>query len=92
MFSLALNDGRHDGEEAMSSSNQRRGWDGFEFRCDHDEPVPARFAFDCCNREAISSPATTAGHSSHIVRQVTFAAVENRFGNAPRVGHQKLNG
>jgi putative transposase len=39
------------------------------------------FALDCCDREAMSRPATTAGHSGDIVRDVMLAAVENRFGS-----------
>ncbi len=56
--------------------------DGFEFRCDNGEPLRVTFALDCCDREAMSWAATTAGHSGDIVRDVMLAAVENRFGSA----------
>jgi len=60
-------------------SNQQWCSDGFEFRCDSDEPLRVTFAPDCCDREAMSGAATTAGHSGDIVRDVMLAAVENRF-------------
>ncbi|XHO74547.1 IS3 family transposase IS1417 [Burkholderia gladioli] len=66
----------------MGRSNQRWCSDGFEFRCDNGEPLRVTFALDCCDREAMSWAATTAGHSGDIVRDVMLAAVENRFGNA----------
>lgn len=72
---------RHDGKVAVARSNQRWCSDGFEFRCDNGEPLRVTFALDCCDREAISWAATTAGHSGDIVRDVMLAAVENRFGN-----------
>lgn len=53
-----------------------------EFRCDNGEPLRVTFALDCCDREAMSRAATTAGHSGDIVRDVMLAAVANRFGNA----------
>jgi len=72
---------RHDGKVAVARSNQRWCSDGFEFRCDNGEPLRATFALGCCDREAMSWAATTAGHSGDIVRDVMLAAVENRFGN-----------
>lgn len=72
---------RHDGKVAVARSNQRWCSDGFEFRCDNGEPLRVTFALDCCDREAMSWAATTAGHSGDIVRDVMLAAVENRFGN-----------
>ncbi|RQN33313.1 IS3 family transposase [Paraburkholderia tropica] len=73
---------RHDGKVAVARSNQRWCSDGFEFRCDNGEPLRVTFALDCCDREAMSWAATTAGHSGDIVRDVMLAAVENRFGDA----------
>ncbi|GAB7535783.1 hypothetical protein BGC_19990 [Burkholderia sp. 3C] len=71
----------HDGKVAVGRSNQRWCSNCFEFRCDNGEPLRVMFALDCCDREAMSWAATTAGHSGDIVRGVMLAAVENRFGN-----------
>jgi putative transposase len=71
---------RHDGRVAVDRSDQRWCSDGFEFRCDNGEALRVTFALDCCDREALSWAATTAGHSGDIVRDVMLAAVENRFG------------
>jgi len=73
---------RHDGKVAVAKSNQRWCSDGFEFRCDNGEPLRVTFALDCCDREAMSWVATTAGYSGDDVRDVMLAAVEQRFGNA----------
>lgn len=73
---------RHDGRVAVERSDKRWCSDGFEFRCDNGEPLRVTFALDCCDREAISWAATTAGHSSDVVRDVMLAAVERRFGTA----------
>jgi putative transposase len=58
-----------------------------------DEPelspreLAVRFAFalDCCDREAMSFLATTAGISSSDVRDLMVAAVEHRFGRINRL-------
>lgn len=73
---------RHDGKVAVERSDKRWCSDGFEFRCDNGEPLCVTFALDCCDREAISWVATTAGHSGDVVRDVMLAAVERRFGTA----------
>ncbi|MCG1019121.1 MULTISPECIES: IS3 family transposase [Burkholderiaceae] len=73
---------RHDGKVAVERSNQRWCSDGFEFRCDNGEALRVTFTLDCCEREAISWVATTAGYSGDAVRDVMLAAVENRFDNA----------
>ncbi|MCG1041015.1 IS3 family transposase, partial [Mycetohabitans sp. B7] len=73
---------RHDGKVAVERSNQRWCSDGFEFRCDNGQVLRVTFALDCCDREAISWVATTAGYSGDAVRDVMLAAVENRFDNA----------
>lgn len=78
---------RHDGRVAVARSDQRWCSDGFEFRCDNGEPLRVTFALDCCDREALSWAATTAGHSGDIVRDVMLAAVENRFGGTLKPPH-----
>jgi putative transposase len=42
----------------------------------------------CCDREAMSWSATTAGHSGDVVRNVMLAALEHRFGNTDRTPQQ----
>lgn len=73
---------RHEGQIAVLQSNQRWCSDGFEFRCDDGSPLRVTFALDCCDREAMSWAATTAGHSGNVVRDVMLAALEHRFGTA----------
>ncbi|OWT57678.1 IS3 family transposase [Candidimonas nitroreducens] len=73
---------RHDGQVAVRRSNQRWCADGFEFRCDDGSPLRVTFALDCCDREAISWAAITAGHSGDVARDVMLAALEHRFGGA----------
>ncbi len=58
---------RHDGQVAVLRSNHRWCSDGFEFRCDDGSPLRVTFALDCCDREAMSWAATTAGHSGDVV-------------------------
>jgi putative transposase len=70
----------HDGRVAVAASNRRWCSDGFEFRCDNGQPVRTTFALDCCDREALSWVATTAGYSGNDVRDVMLAAIEQRFG------------
>lgn len=82
---------RHDGKVAVERSNKRWCSDGFEFRCDNGEPLRVTFALDCCDREAISWAATTAEHSGDVVRDMTLAAVERRFGAALKAS-TKSNG
>ncbi len=77
----AVSTRRHEGKVAVDKSNVRWCSDGFEFRCDDGVPLRVTFALDCCDREAMSWAATTAGHSGDIVRDVMLAAVENRFGD-----------
>ena len=43
------------------------------------------FALDCCDREAMSFVATTAGVTSEDVRDLMVAAVEHRFGRVNRL-------
>ncbi len=75
---------RHDGQVAVLRSNQRWCSEGFEFRCDGGSPLRVTFALDCCDREAMSWAATTAGHSCDVM----LAALEHRFGNAGQVPQQ----
>ena len=42
-------------------------------------------ALDCCDREAMSFVATTAGITSEDVRDLMVMAVEHRFGRIDRV-------
>jgi len=79
---------RHDGQVAVLRSNQRWCSDGFEFRCDDGSPLRVTFALDCCDREAMSWSATTAGHSGDVVRDVMLAALEHRFGNIDQTPQQ----
>lgn len=79
---------RHDGQVAVLRSNQRWCSDGFEFRCDDGSPLRVTFALDCCDREAMSWAATTAGHSGDVVRDVMLAALEHRFGNTDQTPQQ----
>ncbi|VVE54710.1 transposase [Pandoraea sputorum] len=72
---------RHDGKVSGARSNQRWCSDGFELRRENGEPLRVTFALDCCDRDAMSRAATTAGHSGNIGRDVMLAAVENRFRN-----------
>lgn len=72
---------QHDGQVAVARSKQRWCADGFEFRCDNGAPLRVTFALDCCDREAMSWAATTAGNGGDIERDVMLAAVESRFGN-----------
>ena len=74
----------HDGRIAVSQSNRRWCSDGFEIACDNRERVRVAFALDCCDREAMSWVATTAGISGDLVRDLMVEAVETRFdGTAP---------
>ena len=52
---------RHDGRIAVDERNRRWCSDGFEIGCDNGERVRVAFALDCCDREAMSFLATTAG-------------------------------
>ena len=74
----------HDGRIAVSESNRRWCSDGFEIACDNRERVRVAFSLDCCDREAISWVATTAGISGNLVRDLMVEAVETRFeGSSP---------
>jgi putative transposase len=70
----------HDGRIAVDESNRRWCSDGFEIACDNRERVRVAFALDCCDREALSWVATTAGISGEMVRDLMVEAVEARFG------------
>jgi putative transposase len=71
----------HDGRIAVGESNRRWCSDGFEIACDNRERVRVAFALDCCDREAMSWVATTAGISGDMVRDLMVEAVEARFGS-----------
>jgi transposase InsO family protein len=72
----------HDGKIAVEESNRRWCSDGFEIGCDNAERVRVAFALDCCDREAMSWVATTAGIDGDLVRDLMVEAVEARFGAA----------
>lgn len=72
----------HTGRIAVDASNRRWCSDGFEIGCDNAERVRVAFALDCCDREAMSWAATTAGVDSGLVCDLMVEAVEARFGAA----------
>jgi transposase InsO family protein len=49
------------------------------------EKVRIAFAPDCCDREAMSFLATTAGIGGENVRDLMVAAIEHRFGRVHRL-------
>ena len=71
---------RHEGKVAVATRNTRWCSDGLEIAAENGERVRVAFALDCCDREAISYVATTAGITSEDVRDLMVAAVEHRFG------------
>jgi putative transposase len=76
---------RHDGRVAVDVRNTRWCSDGLEIGCDNGERVRVAFALDCCDREAMSFVATTAGITGEDVRDLMVAAVEHRFGRVNRL-------
>jgi transposase InsO family protein len=76
---------RHDGRIAVVEPNRRWCSDGFEIGCDNGDKVRVAFSLDCCDREAMSFLATTAGISGGDVRDLMVAAVEHRFGRVNRL-------
>jgi putative transposase len=71
---------RHDGRVAVDRSDTRWCSAGFEIGCDNGEKVRIAFTPDCCDREAISWVATTAGINSSDIRDLMVESVERRFG------------
>ncbi|GJE04225.1 IS3 family transposase IS1312 [Methylobacterium isbiliense] len=71
---------RHKGKVAVDVRNTRWCSDGLEIAAENGERVRVAFALDCCNREAMSYVATTAGLTGEDVRDLMVAAVEHRFG------------
>jgi putative transposase len=76
---------RHDGRIAVEEPNRRWCSDGFEIGCDNGDKVQVAFSLDCCDREAMSFLATTAGIRGENVRDLMVAAVEHRFGRVNRL-------
>jgi putative transposase len=74
---------RHEGKVAVAARNTRWCSDGLEIGCENGERVQVAFALDCCDREAMSFVATTAGITGENVRDL--AAVEHRFGRVNRL-------
>lgn len=56
----------HGGRIAVERSDMRWCSDGFEIGCESGERVRVAFALDCCDREAMSWVATTAGISGSL--------------------------
>ncbi len=75
----------HDGTVAVDQSDQRYCSDGFEISCDNGERVRVAFSLDCCDRQAISFVATTAGISGELVRDVMAQTMIKRFGDVERM-------
>jgi putative transposase len=75
----------HDGRVAVEQSNLRWCSDGFEIACDNAERARVAFALDCCDREAMSHIATTAGIRGEDIRDLMVTAVEQRFGRLNRL-------
>jgi len=69
----------------LRSQNPAAGpcWAGSLIGFDNRERVRVAFALDCCDREAMSWVATTAGITGDMVRDLMVAALEARFGNEP---------
>lgn len=76
---------RHEGRVAVEVRNRRWCSDGLEIAAENGERVRVAFALDCCDREAMSFVATTAGLTSEDVRDLMVAAVEHRFGRVNQV-------
>jgi len=76
---------RHHGRIAVEAPNRRWCSDGFEIGCDNGDKVQVAFSLDCCDREAMSFLATTAGIRGENVRDLMVAAVEHRFGRVNRL-------
>jgi putative transposase len=71
---------RHEGKVAVATRNTRWCSDGLEITAENGERVRVAFALDCCDREAMSFIATTAGITGEDVRNLMVSAVEHRFG------------
>jgi putative transposase len=76
---------RHEGKVAVAARSTRWCSDGLEIAAENGERVRVAFALDCCDREAMSFVATTAGISGEDVRDLMVAAVEHRFGRVNRL-------
>jgi putative transposase len=59
---------QHEGEVAVTTRNTRWCLDGLEIAAENGERVRVAFALDCCDREAMSFVATTAGITGEDVR------------------------
>lgn len=71
---------RHEGQVAVVTRNTRWCSDGLEIAAENGDRVRVAFALDCCDREAMSFVATTAGITSEDVRDLMVAAIDHRFG------------
>lgn len=70
----------HDGKVIVATSDTRYCSDTFEIWCWDNSIVRVAFVMDCCDREAISWLATTAGIDGAMIRDLMAEAVEARFG------------
>lgn len=75
----------HEGKVAVERSDQRYCSDGFEIGCDNGEKVRVTFSLDCCDRQAISFAATTAGITGELVRDVMVQTLQKRFGEVEQM-------
>jgi transposase InsO family protein len=78
----------HDGEIITLKSNTRWCSDVFAIICWDAEIVWVAFSLDCCDREAMSYIATTAGISGEMIRDLMAETIESRFGLVDRLPHR----
>jgi len=78
----------HTGTIITLSSNMRWCSDGFEILCFNGDRVRVAFAMDCCDREVMSSVATTKGITAEMVKDLVAESIEYRFGMVDRVPHK----
>ena len=81
----------HDGVVIALRSNIRWCSDHFELACRNGEIVRVLYAIEACDREVMGWPATSAGISGEMVRDLMVACVERRFGDQ-QGGASRSNG
>lgn len=77
----------HEGTITTLGSNLRWCSDVFEILCYNGEKVRVVFAMDTCDREILSSIATTGGITSEVVKDLMAESIEYRFGKVVRLPH-----
>ena len=60
----------------------------FEIACENRERIRVVFAMDCCDREVVSSVATTGGITSEIIKDLTTEAIEYHFSLITALPHR----